>query len=102
MKRKLMVALIAVTLMTSMAPLPAEAASNYCSVGQTTWQKSNMTTGTARWHNWIPVGGVWHDKGFAYTGWKYSNTGVEDVSVHSYTANGNVPYYAAYCVTGPS
>lgn len=104
MRRRLIVAIIAASLLLPTGALPAQAHPTYCNLGQTVWIKSNMTGGTWRKHHWQTTGGTWKNSGtLSGTGWKYTNTGIQNINDSYYSGNHpSVSNFTAYCVTGPS
>lgn len=104
MRRKLLIGLVVAGLWIPMGPLPAQAHPVSCSLGQTVWQKSNMAGGTWRRHWWQTTGGVWKNTAqLSGSGWKDTNTGLQNINDHYYSTNHTTVYsYTTYCKTGPS
>jgi hypothetical protein len=101
MRRRGLVLIGAVLALTLLFASPAMAATNYCSYGKVTWQKSNSATAQLRHHNYRNAsGGTWYIKQHVGTGWKANSTGFEDAT-HSYSADQPVTSYYAYCLNGP-
>ena len=101
-RRRIAVALGAFALLLTTAAAPAVAINKFCSNGYEVWIKSNLVSGSIRYHHWHDYpSGTGHTVYHNYTGWAYTDTNQEDVTGALYGADGTVNGFTAYCKAVP-